>query len=73
MRNFVKVKQEKGSERGHPAVSRVCTNSIVYDKLESIGISILGTRMNKDYKDIKSYKKPNICGNLCPNLLGVKT
>ena len=28
----------------------------------------LGTRMNTDYQDIKSYKKPNICGNLCPNL-----
>jgi len=24
--------------------------------------------MNTDYQDIKSYKKPNICGNLCPNL-----
>ncbi len=23
-----------------------------------------GTRMNTDYQDIKSYKKPNICGNL---------
>ncbi len=29
-----------------------------------IGISILGTRMNTDYQDIKSDKKPNICGNL---------
>ena len=29
-----------------------------------IGISILGTRMNTDYQDIKSYKKTNICGNL---------
>jgi hypothetical protein len=28
----------------------------------------LGTRMNTDYQDIKSYKKPNICENLCPNL-----
>jgi len=34
------------------------------DELESIGIFILGTRMNTDYQDIKSYKKPNICGNL---------
>ena len=33
-------------------------------ELESIGVSILGTRMNTDYKDIKSYKKPNVCGNL---------
>ena len=24
--------------------------------------------MNTDYQDIKSYKKPNICENLCPNL-----
>jgi len=24
--------------------------------------------MYTDYQDIKSYKKPNICGNLCPNL-----
>jgi hypothetical protein len=24
--------------------------------------------MNTDYQDIKSYKKPNIWGNLCPNL-----
>jgi hypothetical protein len=24
--------------------------------------------MNMDYQDIKSYKKPNICENLCPNL-----
>ena len=24
--------------------------------------------MNTDYQDIKSYKKLNICGNLCPNL-----
>jgi hypothetical protein len=37
---------------------------------ESIGISIWGTRMNTDCQDIKSYKKPNICGNLCPNLIG---
>ncbi len=35
-----------------------------YILLESIGISILGTRMNTDYQDINSYKKPNICGNL---------
>jgi len=33
-------------------------------ELESIGVSILGTRMNTDYKDIKSYKKPNVCENL---------
>jgi hypothetical protein len=26
--------------------------------------------MNTDYQDIKSYKKPNICENLCPNLTG---
>ena len=38
------------------------------DKLESLGISILGTRMNTDYQDIKSFKKPNTCENLCPNL-----
>jgi len=24
--------------------------------------------MNTDYQDIRSYKKPNICENLCPNL-----
>ena len=24
--------------------------------------------MNTDYQDIKSYKKTNICENLCPNL-----
>ena len=24
--------------------------------------------MNTDYQDIKSYKKPNICENLCPNV-----
>jgi len=24
--------------------------------------------MNTDYQDIKSYKKPNVCGNLCPNI-----
>ena len=24
--------------------------------------------MNTDYQDIKSYKKQNICENLCPNL-----
>ena len=29
----------------------------------------MGTRMNTDYQDIKSYKKPNICENLCPNLI----
>ena len=23
--------------------------------------------MNTDFQDIKSYKKPNICENLCPN------
>jgi hypothetical protein len=34
------------------------------DQLESIGISFFGTRMNTDYQDIKSYKKPNICENL---------
>jgi hypothetical protein len=28
----------------------------------------LGKRMNTDYQDIKSYKKPDICENLCPNL-----
>ena len=37
--------------------------------VQSIGISILGTRMNADYQDIKSYKTPNICENLCPNLM----
>ena len=26
--------------------------------------------MNTDYQDIKSYKKSNICENLCPNLTG---
>jgi hypothetical protein len=30
----------------------------------------LGTRMNTDYQDIKSYKKPNICENLCPKFDG---
>jgi hypothetical protein len=33
----------------------------VSDKLKDI---FLGTRMNTDYQDIKSYKKPNICENL---------
>ena len=40
-------------------------------QLESIGISILGTRMKTDYQDIKSYKNHisvKICENLCPNL-----
>jgi hypothetical protein len=27
--------------------------------------------MNADYLDIKSYKKPNICEKLCPNLFSV--
>jgi hypothetical protein len=40
----------------------------VSGQLESIRISISGTRMNTDYQDIKSYKKPNICENLCPKL-----
>ncbi len=26
--------------------------------------------MITDYQDIKSYKKPNICENLCPNFRG---
>ena len=39
--------------------------------IESIGSYILGTRMNTDYLDIKSDKKPNICGNLCLNLTWV--
>ena len=30
-------------------------------------VAIMETRMNTDYQDIKSYKKPNIFGNLCPN------
>jgi hypothetical protein len=39
-------------------------------ELESIGISILGTRMNTDYQVVKSYKNQisvKICENLCPN------
>ena len=25
--------------------------------------------MNTDHQDIKSYKKPKVCENLCPNLI----
>jgi len=35
--------------------------------------TILGTRMNTDYQDNKSYKKPNICENLCPNWIALNT
>ena len=42
----------------------VKTFDIYRSQLDSIGISILGTRMNTDYQDNKSYKKPNLCGNL---------
>ena len=42
----------------------VKTFDIYRAQLDSIGISILGTRMNTDYQDNKSYKKPNLCGHL---------
>ena len=44
------------------------STSKLFNKVGCIGISTLGTRMNTDYQDIKSYKKQNICANLCPNL-----
>ena len=40
-------------------------------QVERIEIAILGTRMNTDYKDNKSYKyqiSVETCENLCPSL-----